>query len=64
MTVEAGKKRGFRKTKVFVEPANIVMNNKIDISAVKEDFGWESHYKLQESVDNIMDCSIINYEHE
>lgn len=57
MVVEEGKQRGYTKTEIIMEQADIVMNNKIVVSAVKEDFGWESHYSLNNSIKNIYDWS-------
>lgn len=51
--VEIGKNRGYTKTTVIQEPADIVLNNRIDVSAVKNDFGWEAQFTLEDSINVI-----------
>lgn len=58
IVVEEGKQRGYHQTAILTELADIVMNNKIEVSAVKDDFGWEAHYSLLNSIKNIYDSSI------
>ena len=58
ITVEEGKKHGYCDTKVIVEPADIIMNNMIMVTAAREDFGWEANYSLIDSVKTIFDYRI------
>lgn len=51
-TAEIGKKHGYVSS-VTVDPAEIALNNMLDVTAMKEDFGWEAKYTLQESLEHI-----------
>ena len=57
---EIGEKRGYSGTKVVLEQGDIVLNNKIDVSAVKNDFGWEAEYTLDDSIENIFSVQITS----
>lgn len=52
LAVEIGKKHGYESS-VAVEPAEIVLNNMLDVTSMKEDFDWEAKYTLQESLEHI-----------
>lgn len=56
--IEMGKQRGYLDSEVVIETADIVLNNKIDVSAVKNDFGWEASYNLSDSINEIFNYSI------
>lgn len=52
MSVALGENQGF-KSDIIVEPADIILNNMLDVSAMKVDFGWEARYTLRESLEYI-----------
>lgn len=51
--LEEGIERGFIKTKIIIESADIIMNNKIRVNAIKEDFGWDAKYSVKDSISYI-----------
>lgn len=51
--VAIGQKYGYNNTKVNLQEADIVMNNKIVVTAMEEDFGWKAKYSIKDSMEHI-----------
>lgn len=52
MAVEIAAKYGC-KGEIEIEEADVRLNNRLDVSSMKADFGWEAAYSLRESMENI-----------
>lgn len=55
LAIKIGKEYGFTNSKVIVEPADIVMNNCIDVSAFEADYLWQARYTLSDSMKYIFE---------
>ena len=52
MAVKIANRYGY-PSEVSVEDADIVLDNRIDTSAMEIDFGWKAQYSLEESLNHI-----------
>jgi len=52
LAVNIGAEHGYTSG-IQVEEADIVLNNRMDVSAMEKDFGWKAVYTLKESMENI-----------
>lgn len=51
--IEIGKQNNYTNSELIHEPADIVLNNKIDVSDMLNDFGWKAQYSLQDTMNHI-----------
>lgn len=51
--IEIGKQNGYTNSELVHEPAEIVLNNKIDVSNMLNDFGWKAQFSLQDTMNHI-----------
>lgn len=52
MSVQIGRDYGFHSG-ILITPSDAVLNNRMDVSAMEEDFGWKAQITLEESLRNI-----------
>lgn len=52
MSVQIGRDYGFYSG-ILITPSDAVLNNRMDVSAMEEDFGWKAQITLEESLRNI-----------
>lgn len=56
MAVSIANKFGYN-SKVILEKADIVLNNRIDVSLFEKDFGWKARYSLEDSMKYIFETT-------
>lgn len=57
MAVQIGKKYGYDKSRLVVQPADITLNNQIISTSFQNDFHWGPEYDLQSSMEHIFTVS-------
>jgi nucleoside-diphosphate-sugar epimerase len=58
--INIGKHNGYSQSQVILEPMDITLNNKIDVSDMLTDFGWDAKYKLEDTMNYIFKSLLSN----
>lgn len=53
--VQISREHGFNEVDVIVQPADIVMDNQIEVRLFEEEFGWKAKYELKKSLNYIFE---------